>query len=228
MSYEITGQPMDGGYITQAEINLIDQLPFGDCVVFDVGANRGDFTQAVKERRPHARIFAFEPQVDLWPAFRERFGYAVPLQGALGAERGRMEFFTDGTGSQLATFHPRTETLPMIAAHSLGVVEVDTVDGMCAALGIGHLDLLKIDTEGHEYQVLLGAHRMLDHISFILWEETTGVTPFPGSGSTEDVMQLLNGRFELGDLLDDGWHELVVPSPGRDVRFLGARRHGWA
>lgn len=42
-------------------------------------------------------------------------------------------------------------------------VTVGTVDSFCAARSIEHIDLLKIDTEGHDLMVLAGASQMLEH-----------------------------------------------------------------
>jgi FkbM family methyltransferase len=41
-------------------------------------------------------------------------------------------------------------------------VMATTIDQYCESAGIVHVDLLKIDVEGAEYQVLLGARRMLE------------------------------------------------------------------
>lgn len=40
-------------------------------------------------------------------------------------------------------------------------VECETVDGLCRTLRIDQIDVLKVDTEGHDLAVLRGAERML-------------------------------------------------------------------
>lgn len=190
---EITGERKPGGYISWEEIDVIEQLP-EHCTVFDVGANVGDFTRAVLERRPHARVIAFEAQQAARDALRKRFGERVTIRGALGSSVGRKEFFTDSPASQLGTFRPRTQ-IPEIQSRSIGEIEVDTVDSVCTQLGIRHVDLLKLDCEGHEYDVLCGSLDMLarDAVDVVYWEH------FEGPHAFAPVLEREHFRLLLGD-----------------------------
>ena len=46
-------------------------------------------------------------------------------------------------------------------------IEVITLDSFCNSQNINKLDLVKIDVEGHTYEVLLGAENMLQNISVV-------------------------------------------------------------
>ena len=52
------------------------------------------------------------------------------------------------------------------------MVEIDTVDNYCQSNEIGKIDILKIDTQGYEDKVLLGASNMINNkrIKFIEFE----------------------------------------------------------
>lgn len=173
MTYQITGEPREGGYIGQRELDLIEGLPLGEVTVFDVGMNRGDFTQAVLERRPEARVYAFDADPTCRQLGSERFGDRVTILGALGAPGEVAEFFSDSAGSQLGTFHPRPN--PMIAWHSHGPIPTRTVAEVCDEYGIDHIDLLKLDCEGHERAVLVGAEPVLNRVALLYYEAMEGV-----------------------------------------------------
>jgi hypothetical protein len=57
-----------------------------------------------------------------------------------------------------------------------------TVDQFCAERGVDRLDLLKIDTEGHELEVLEGASQTLQArgVRFVFLEFET-LNPIPGA-----------------------------------------------
>jgi hypothetical protein len=81
----------------------------------------------------------------------------------LSDQSGAMTLFdyADGNGSPHASTHRGViEKLHNSEATEL-VVRAETVDSVLASEGIGHLTLLKIDAEGHEYAILRGASRAL-------------------------------------------------------------------
>jgi hypothetical protein len=59
--------------------------------------------------------------------------------------------------------HLLTPSIAGEAASSTGLedVERETVDEFCSDRGIDHIDFLKIDTEGHDLEVLRGSERLL-------------------------------------------------------------------
>jgi FkbM family methyltransferase len=172
MTYEITGEPQVGGYIERCELDLIEQLPDGKITVFDVGANRGDFTQAVLERRPEARVFAFDADPECQRLVRERFDERVTVEGALGAEYGWLTFATDTPGSQLGSFRPNRN--PSIDLRIHQTVEVRTLAALVAQHVVLRIDLLKIDCEGYEREILDGARTVLDRIDLLYYEALDG------------------------------------------------------
>jgi FkbM family methyltransferase len=198
MAYEITGEPQEGGYIEQVEIDLIETLPPA-AIVFDVGANAGDFTQAVIERRPAASVYAFEALPSAQEHLKQRFAgqQNVIVLGALGDRRElrafySSQFLTGHTTDQLATFHPRT-SVPEVQLASVGEIQVDTVAEFCSDKGISYVHLLKLDCEGHEYAVLLGAKSFFTSIEVIYWEHLGeyAYTPY----TREDFAKLLQPTF---------------------------------
>ena len=133
--------------------------------VFDVGANQGHYARQVQALNPSAAIYAFEPhpasyrklqqvgrEIGLHTfnvAFGSRSGqsflydYAKTVgSGHASLYKGVMDEIHDGVGKQIP-------------------VTVQTIDQFAEENRIRSIDFLKIDTEGNEYDVLAGAHRLL-------------------------------------------------------------------
>jgi len=144
-------------------------------IFFDVGANRGDYSVILATRFPHARIFAFEPHPKNYQSLlRERIQNTVPLELALGSTAGEARLYDriDIDGSTKATLYSGVinEIHHMQAiAH---VVKVSTLAAVTESQGVGYIDFLKIDTEGHELSILQGGNILLeqDRIGVIQFE----------------------------------------------------------
>jgi FkbM family methyltransferase len=127
--------------------------------VFDVGANEGEWTEYAARLMPQATIHAFELIPDTAEQLRRRVagtGAVVHAMG-LGAEETTLEATFFPESSQLSGINP----LPHALAAETRSVRVTTGDAYCAEQGIEHIDLLKIDTEGHDFDVLRGFETML-------------------------------------------------------------------
>lgn len=115
-------------------------------LAIDVGAHIGIFT--VRMARMFARTVAFEPNADNYECLvmnTLRFPHVRPIFGALGLQAGRCSSRIDAPANSGA----RGVTLG-------GQIPMFKLDDVCDSL-ISGPDLLKIDTEGHEGQVMCGA-----------------------------------------------------------------------
>jgi FkbM family methyltransferase len=184
-------------------------------VFFDVGANIGQTSFAALTTFPAATIYAFEPDKTSFAKLREsvqntRF-QSFPL--ALSDKAGDARFFDYGAlatcnslveDSQYATRakHPSTVT----------TVECDTVDAFCVRLGVSRIDVLKIDTEGHELAVLLGASQMLSmhQVQFVYVEFNTLL---PKAGTTGGALLPISELLEpLGYHFVATYAEYMIPT----------------
>jgi FkbM family methyltransferase len=129
--------------------------------VFDVGANRGEWSRLVRADNPSTTIHQFECNPALTKKLQGDFAGdpgTVLHECALGDADDRRTFFAVDASSELGSL-VRPEGLSGYSA--AGDVRVRTVDAICAELGIEHIDLLKVDTEGYDFHVLLGASEMI-------------------------------------------------------------------
>lgn len=147
------------------------------CVVFDVGANVGEFSQEVLHRRGDGKLelHAFEPTNS---AFAQLRSALAPRDGlylnrcALGQVRAEMPIYFDAPASGLASLTRRNLSFRSLDMSQQETVLVRTLDDYCAETGVKRIDFLKIDVEGHELDVLRGAVQMLERraIQRIMWE----------------------------------------------------------
>jgi len=131
-------------------------------VVFDVGAFHGDWTGAVLERSPSARVYAFEPMTASFAALEAKFGHRASLQRcALGSSQGSADIWAPAAAPDWASLHERDLKRFGQVAESVERVPVQTLDGFCTSEGLDRIDLLKVDAEGNELAVLEGAESLL-------------------------------------------------------------------
>jgi FkbM family methyltransferase len=141
--------------------------------VFDVGANVGEYSARVAAAFPEAEIFCFEPTTATFAVCKGEFA-ARPnvhcFQLALGAEAGSGQLLLEPSAVS-----NRLVDAGAYPGRSFEAVPVGTIDGFCAERGIAAIDLLKIDTEGHDLAVLRGAERMLGALSVKLVQVEAGM-----------------------------------------------------
>ena len=122
----------------------------------DVGANVGEWTEAVLAHAPRAQGIAFEPGTLAAERLAARMPDLEVCRSAVGDRNGRIPFREEpDAGETSSVLGPATSTVPMV-----------TLDSFLAEREIGPVDLVKIDTEGYDYFVLLGAEEHLSRQAF--------------------------------------------------------------
>ena len=127
-------------------------------LIFDVGANVGQTAHEFGIHFPQAKILSFEPDPVSFSILQASAnGHANLSIYNLGfsVQPGRLRFDNTSPESVLHAIakDQSNERLPL--------VNVTTIDLFCAAHCIERISLLKIDTEGHDLDVIRGASNML-------------------------------------------------------------------
>lgn len=122
--------------------------------VIDIGASFGPFALEIARRFPEARVLAYEPFPGSFSLLKEnialnRIDNIQAHHLAVAAAPGRLGLHLSGNDPVL--FSTATSGSQSIE------VEATSLDAILAEQGIDRCDLLKIDCEGCEYEVLLGA-----------------------------------------------------------------------
>ena len=134
-------------------------------VIFDVGANVGQSALAYAASFPDAQIHSFEPVPASFEALKEATAdipNITPHFVALGKKPGHVRMVANGVSTS-------NKIVSGDKADAEGIVDVrcDSGTRFAKRLGIDRISLLKIDTEGHDYDVLVGFLPIIANVDFI-------------------------------------------------------------
>ncbi|MEJ0036293.1 MAG: FkbM family methyltransferase [Gammaproteobacteria bacterium] len=148
-------------------IALLARGPVDVCL--DVGANCGEYSEALLEKAS-ATVIAFEPLpqtyanlIGLEARYPRRL---IAVNKGVGDVEGHLDLHW-GDNSQLASFSKEVLAIEYVGACNVRSTSVPVTTLDCYFAGEGQafanreITLLKIDTEGFEYEVLMGARRTL-------------------------------------------------------------------
>jgi FkbM family methyltransferase len=136
--------------------------------IFDVGANVGNYANDLRRRYPKARISCFEPVPDNFKELNKNtenlnidkynFGFSD--------QKAELKLYSGSNikDGSMATLYPECfdSIFQFVGEVDQGTTcKFETLDDFTLQNQIENIDFLKIDVEGHELSVLLGAKNML-------------------------------------------------------------------
>ncbi len=148
-------------------------------VVFDVGANVGDyshmFVDEANKRKIKYSLHVFEPTMKCFLTLQERFGGITSIvlnRKALSDQDGILGIYYDKAQSGLASLHKRNLSYYNIEMSESEKVEAISAENYIRTNTVKHINFLKIDVEGHELKVLhgFGGYLSGSFIDFIQFE----------------------------------------------------------
>ena len=177
-----------------------------EAVIFDVGANSGQYAAIARQAFPQAHITSFEPNPAAFAklvAAAERLGVTAIAMGC-GSSPGRMEMFdrSADAGTPFATLVPGVLEQAGMNPERFEV-ELTTIDQFCQDHRIDRIDLLKIDVEGYEKSVLEGASGMLARRAVRAVQLEFNAMNLLSHTTMDDIAALFDG-YALHRLLYDG------------------------
>ncbi len=133
-------------------------LGAGATVIVDAGANDGRSAVRLAAAYPDASIYSLEPVESTYRELVRNTRHLASVRCyplGLGSAPGTAEIFINEQATR-NSLHPGFGS-----ATRSEEIELVTLDGFLEAEGISTVDLLKVDTEGHDLEVLKGATRAL-------------------------------------------------------------------
>ena len=184
----------DGG--VQSEVNRIFHLwnsAYNDPpLIYDVGGNIGEWSICAQSKFSNSDVVSFEPSKFAFAKLKQATESNKRIsvhQIALSNFSGTSNLFTDNPGSALASLSKRDLGYLGLPFETSEEVSVMRLEDFCFEFS-QIPDILKIDVEGHELNVLLGATRVLPKISIIQCE--FGGTDIDSRTFFKDLWNLLN------------------------------------
>jgi FkbM family methyltransferase len=145
-------------------------------IIFDVGANVGNYASAVIESfgRNNIILYCIEPSLKAFQMLRDNFQEYrnVKIYNlGLSDKAGTVKLYSNGKGEGAASIFIDHLHIGTNALH-VEEVTLTTLDEFCYKNNMEKIDFLKMDVEGNELSVLKGAKRMLGAgaIDFIQFE----------------------------------------------------------
>ena len=145
---------------SNGEFRLLAELIAGSRkppVIVDIGANIGEYSSEVsKLLKGNGLLFAAEPCSGTHQTLiKNTSGLPTPvnyLKVAFSDSVGQVELFVVGAGAGTNSLEKEITT-----ANSTEWVERTTIDAFLEASTVKEIDLVKVDTEGHDFAVIRGA-----------------------------------------------------------------------
>ena len=190
-------------------------------VVIDVGANLGEWTVPLARKTGRAgRVLAIEPAPRAAAALELTLAanalYQTELVRCAAGDHDGVAEFAVPIVTSTQSDSGRARIGPACTGHEALQVPLRSLDSLAAEHDLGALDLIKIDTEGHERRVLDGAADILGRHRPVLVIETG----HESDGDRAAIRRRLagSGYRVLGILLDYGiapadWSAYVAVEP---------------
>jgi FkbM family methyltransferase len=187
--------------------------------VLDAGANKGQFSLAVRAQFPRAHILAFEPLSEPAAIFRRLFGpdrCVTLFPVALGSQSGKQVIHISrrlDSSSLLPIGDLQSKIFPGTEEARTEEIRVECLDSILAGQDLPAPVLLKVDVQGFEQHLLLGAEETLRRVSTI-YIELSFVPLYHGQALADDIIRWLQTRgFALA-----GIYNLAQDPTGKTVQ----------
>jgi FkbM family methyltransferase len=177
------------------EMLLIPYFLNSNAIFFDIGSNIGSYILVANKYIPQNQIYGFEPIPELNERLSVLFSEAKIHSLALSNIKIKTQFKIPKINH--THFLTRgTLNTNFVEENEQGFriidVQTNTLDNFCIEQNIQHIELVKIDVEGHEYEVIKGALK-----TFKTFKPTL-IIEIEQRHHKEDIANIINSIKELG------------------------------
>lgn len=186
--------------------------------IFDVGACTGSVTFQYNDLFKKALIYSFEPYIPSFRILQESMRHHKNVRVfniAFSDKTGHTEFYVNessATNSILETHPDGGKNWNQRSLNTIEKIQINTItlDEFIAKNKIEKIDILKLDTQGTEYQILEGAKKAMNEnkIPLIYMEMITRPT-YKGQKDLDEILLLLrNNGFKLYNFYNYSYNSL--------------------
>lgn len=161
-------------FIKDILITYLSNIEFP--IIFDVGSNVGNYSKLINKHISHSIIYSFEPNLHTYNQLITDKSINMRCYNiGLGSnkESKKLYYYENEVLSSHASIYKDVLTdLHNVKEIKAIDFNISTLDEFCKDQNINKIDFLKIDTEGHELDVIKGAKNLLlsGKISIIQFE----------------------------------------------------------
>jgi len=186
-------------FMNEVENDLIKLIKSKEKVIFDVGCYRGNFTENIlkieKNENENYKFYLFDPNPNVKEYLKELLVnenikyFELALDNSNTTKKFTINRYFEPSGSSLNSAHQKDhkynfsrklfmkifQPFTKIEDYEQIDVQTQTLDNFCLSNDIEKIDLLKLDTDGTEYELLNGAKKMLSEGKIeIIYTEISG------------------------------------------------------
>ncbi len=183
-------------------------------IIFDVGANIGSYTETLKSiadsNNIDLEVHLFEPTNSCFRVLEKLFNEESNIvlnNFGLSDKKDERNIYYDFEKSGLASLYNRNLKAYSLDLNNQEEIKLDTLNNYIISKNITHINLIKIDIEGHELSALIGMDRFLsaDFVDYIQFEY--GGANLDSRTNLMQIYELLELRgFKIAKIMPSGLH----------------------
>ena len=204
-----------GNLFTSGEIHAMNYVKehVGDSktVIFDVGANVGNYAKDLTNVFKNYNIHCFEPAKQTFSRLSENIkdSNIVLNNFGLSDKETVQTLYYDKEGSGLASLYNRQLDYFGIDFSKAETVSLSTLDVYCEKNHIEKIDFLKMDVEGNELNLLKGAESMLKNKMIGAIQIEFGGCNLDSRTYIRDFWNILHDDYKMFRIVKDGLYEVM-------------------
>lgn len=216
----VIGRGSGANWHLEAEVNsafgcIYRKMP----VVFDVGANVGEWSEAFRRLTPNGHLYLFEPQPVCQDNIRNRnLSASTLICSGVGKEAGKQLFYTSSATDHSASLSERQETFFQDSQYSSYEIDVIKLDDFIQRHDLAFIDFIKFDIEGHEFDALMGMKNALDRRAIGAFSFEFGSGNLNSRTNLRDFWKLLTPHYKLAIITPGGFLD-PVPEYYEDLEY---------
>lgn len=187
----------DCNSMSNGEFLLLDTFLRPGDILFDVGANIGEYSGYALKACPTSIVYSFEPVPNTFRQLQRNLNSYKNVHvfcTGLSDYKGSSIFYYVRKDSGCSGLFERNLPLTPTYKPKPIIVSVTTLDDFCSAHAISSINFLKIDTEGAEHAILNGAQGLLKNHSIRALQFEYGGTYIDAHTSLQSVLKLLSNN----------------------------------